>query len=131
MAAATRPRTDAEVATALAAMAAPAEGAPPSPGDIGALRARGTAGQAFMAGLVAPSPDVETASFSTTADDGATIELRWYTKRGAAPGSAIAYAHGGGMVLGTLDAYDTLLASYVSFSDVPILSVDYRLAPEV
>jgi hypothetical protein len=54
-----------------------------------------------MATLLAPSPDVAIASFQTTADDGATIELRWYTKRDTAPGSAVVYAHGGGMVLGT------------------------------
>ncbi|MGH2974495.1 MAG: alpha/beta hydrolase fold domain-containing protein [Solirubrobacterales bacterium] len=35
------------------------------------------------------------------------------------------------MVLGTLDAYDTLLSRYVSLTGVPIRSVDYRLAPEV
>ena len=125
-------RVDAEVAAALKAMAALAEGAPPpARGDLEALRARGTAGQAFMAGLVAPSPDVDTVAFSTAADDGATIGLRWYAKENCSPGSAVVYAHGGGMVLGTLDAYDTLLQQYVSLTGVPILSVDYRLAPEV
>jgi acetyl esterase/lipase len=120
VAATTNHRVDAEVA---AAIAASGEQAPAPPrGDVEALRARGTAGQAFMAGLIAPSPDVATASFSTTADDGATIELRWYAKRDTALGSAVIYAHGGGMVLGTLDAYDTLLSSYVSLSGVPILS---------
>ncbi|HYX77630.1 MAG TPA: alpha/beta hydrolase [Gaiellaceae bacterium] len=128
MAATTNHRVDAEVAAAIAATGEQAPALPPE--DLEALRARGTAGQAFMAGLLAPSPDVATASFSTTADDAATIELRWYAKRGSAPGSAVVYAHGGGMVLGTLDAYDTLLSSYVSSTGVPILSVDYRLAPE-
>ena len=129
MAATTSNRVDAEVSAAIAAAGEPAPALPP--GDLEALRARGTGGQAFMAGLLDPSPDVETAFFSTTADDGAKIELRWYTKKDTAPGSAVVYAHGGGMVLGTLDAYDTLLSLYVSLSGVPILSVDYRLAPEV
>jgi acetyl esterase/lipase len=132
MAATTNNRVDAEVATALAAIAELAGPAlVPPRGDVEALRATGTAGQGFMATLVAPSPDVATASFAATADDGAKIELRWYAKRDAAPGAAVVYAHGGGMVLGTLDAYDTLLGLYVSLTGVPILSVDYRLAPEV
>ena len=128
MAVTTTHRIDAEVAAAIAATGEQAPALPP--GDLEALQARGTAGQAFMAALLAPSPDVATASFSTTADDGATIELRWYAKQGTATGSAVVYAHGGGMVLGTLDAYDTLLSSYVSNTGVPILSVDYRLAPD-
>jgi len=74
-------RVDREIATSLAAIAALADEAPPPPrGDVQALRAKGTAGQSFMAGLVGPSPDVVSAQFSTTADDGAPIALRWYTK---------------------------------------------------
>ncbi len=70
-----------------------------------------------------------------------SIELRWYTKTtwagaepasqaGAEPGSAVVYAHGGGMVLGTLDLYDELIAWYVDRTGVPFLSVGYRRAPD-
>jgi acetyl esterase/lipase len=56
--------------------------------------------------------------------------LRWYAKSGAAPGPAALYLHGGGMILGSVALYDGPVARYVSASGVPMLSVDYRLAPE-
>jgi acetyl esterase/lipase len=70
-----------------------------------------------------------------------SIELRWYTKTtragaepasqaGAEPGSAVVYAHGGGMVMGTLDLYDGVISWYVGQTGVPFLSVGYRRAPD-
>ena len=56
--------------------------------------------------------------------------MRWYAKKGWAPGSAVLYTHGGGMIGGSMDLSDRLLAGYVSASGTPMLSVDYRLAPE-
>jgi len=60
----------------------------------------------------------------------AAILLRWYVKNGAAPGAAVLYLHGGGMIMGSVALYDGPVARYVSNSGVPILSVDYRRAPE-
>jgi len=77
------------------------------------------------------SPDVGWTAFSTSADDGATIDLRWYERRDSRPGSAVLYAHGGGMLSGDLDLYHPVLAEYVAVTGVPFLAVDYRLAPEV
>jgi acetyl esterase/lipase len=48
----------------------------------------------------------------------------------AEPGPAVVYAHGGGMVLGTLDLYDELISWYVGRTGVPFLSVGYRRAPD-
>ena len=62
--------------------------------------------------------------------DGAPVELRWYTKQGSSPGSAVLYLHGGGMICGSLDIYDSVLRNSVSKSGVPMLTVEYRLAPE-
>jgi acetyl esterase/lipase len=76
------------------------------------------------------SPDVGSTAFSTTADDGAAIDLRWYERRGSRPGSAVVYAHGGGMVSGDLDLYHPVVAEYVADTGVPFLAVEYRLAPE-
>jgi acetyl esterase/lipase len=73
---------------------------------------------------------VRTASFTTSTSDGQDeIELRWYTKTSAAPGSAVVYAHGGGMIGGSLDLYDKVVAWYVAQTGVPFLSVGYRLGP--
>ncbi|MFT5421870.1 MAG: acetyl esterase [Candidatus Endobugula sp.] len=40
------------------------------------------------------------------------------------------FYHGGGMVIGTLDSYDTLCRQLASQSGCIVVSVDYRLAPE-
>mgnify|MGYP001238105200 CR=1 FL=1 len=40
------------------------------------------------------------------------------------------YYHGGGFVVGTLDMYDYLCATFSSQSTIQVISVDYRLAPE-
>ncbi|HEY0805625.1 MAG TPA: alpha/beta hydrolase, partial [Pseudonocardiaceae bacterium] len=120
------------------AMAALAQGSETAParkrGDWQTMREAGNVGQAAMAALIPPSPGIRTTTYHATAPDGAQIELRWYSTHTAneatATGPAVLYAHGGGMVLGTLDTYDTLLSMYVARSGVPFLSVGYRLAPE-
>ena len=75
------------------------------------------------------SPDVNTANF-TVPVEGGEILARWYTKESSGPGSAVVYYHGGGMVGGSVDAFDRMVAKYVQSTGVPFLSVDYRLAPE-
>ena len=122
---------DPAIATALAARAERAAGVEvPARGDALALRALINAGfPASFAGLAA-TPDVSWTGYQATAEDGAAIELRWYTRAGAQPGSAVAYIHGGGMICGTIDYYDPLVRQYVQWTGVPFLSVEYRLAPE-
>jgi acetyl esterase/lipase len=81
--------------------------------------------------LTPASAGVTTTSFFTpVSDGGGEIELRWYTTTSAAPGPAVVYAHGGGMIGGSLDLYDKVVSWYVAQTGVPFLSVDYRLAPE-
>jgi acetyl esterase/lipase len=123
---------DPELAPAMAALAAQAAGAPvPARGDWQAVRVAASAGQAYMATLTPPSTGVTTTSFSTPTGDGEDkIELRWYTNDGTAPGSAVVYTHGGGMIAGSLDFYDEVVSWYVVESGVPFLSVGLRLAPE-
>jgi len=78
-----------------------------------------------------PAPDVTYKAYETTTADGATIDMRWYTKAGSEPGSAVVYIHGGGLVCGSIELYDILLRAYVQWTGVPFLAVDNRLAPEV
>jgi acetyl esterase/lipase len=132
---------DPELVSAMAALAEQAAAAPTSArGDWQALRQAGELGQASLATLVPPSSGIQAATFHATSD-GASIELRWYTKpnqaeaepasqAGAEPGPAVVYAHGGGMVLGTLDLYDEVISWYVDQTGVPFLSVGYRRAPD-
>jgi acetyl esterase/lipase len=50
-------------------------------------------------------------SFFTQSNDGAKIELRWYEKKSSKPGSAVVYAHGGGMILSDVDKYDSVVSA--------------------
>jgi acetyl esterase/lipase len=83
-----------------------------------------------------PSPSVQLYTgpghpFSTPASDGqGETGLRWYTTARAAPGPAVIYTHGGGMLGGSVDLYDEVVSWYVAESGVPFLSVELRLAPE-
>ncbi|MDB5582405.1 MAG: Acetyl esterase/lipase [Bradyrhizobium sp.] len=122
---------DLEVAAAFAAMAG--EGPPPKRaerGDWQTARTLGTAVWEKWASEAPSYPDVEATSYFITGQDGAQMELRWYSKKGSAPGSAVIYAHGGGMILGNLDVYGFVVSEYVSRSGVPFLAVEYRVAPE-
>lgn len=76
--------------------------------------------------------DVDTKDFHTKAEDGHEIICRWYTKKDTpASGSAILYAHGGGMIALSIEKYDQLVKRYVTRTGVPFMLIEYRLAPEV
>ena len=73
---------------------------------------------AVIQNLVAPGP----------AGD---IPLRLYdarTERG--PGPVVTFFHGGGFVLGDLDTHEPFCAELARALDLPVVAVDYRLAPE-
>jgi acetyl esterase/lipase len=123
---------DPEIAPAMAALAADSAEAP-ARGDWRAVRATAAAGQAYLDTLTPASPGVSATSFTTSTSDGEDeIELRCYTTAtaSAAAGPAVVYAHGGGMIGGSLDLYDKVVSWYVAQTGVPFLSVGYRLAPE-
>jgi len=59
------------------------------------------------------------------------IPLRLYDPRPhREAGPAIVFFHGGGWVLGDLTSYDSACAEIARTLDLPLVSVDYRLAPE-
>jgi acetyl esterase/lipase len=103
----------------------------PARGDALALRQSVESRLKEMTRLMFPKTgNVTHTEATTTSRDGATIDLRWYTKTGSSQTAAIVYVHGGGMVLGSIDIYDPMVTQYVEWTDVPILAVEYRLAPE-
>jgi acetyl esterase/lipase len=122
---------DPQIAEAMAPMAgAMADATPPAVGDVPARRALWEP-VIGAAGAAQPMPaDVTTSEHHATADDGAQVRMRWYVKDGAAPGSAVLFFHGGGYIFGHIDLFDGPVARYVSASGVPMLSVEYRRAPE-
>lgn len=122
---------DPEVAVAMAPIAAAAAAQTPPPvGDWQTRRAAvdeliGT----FTAGWTPPA-DVTVTEHHATAADGASIGMRLYRRDGDQPGSLAVYVHGGGMFLCSIDTHDPICRVYTHLSGVPLLSVDFRFAPE-
>ena len=122
---------DRQVAAAMEPLLALAAGlSRPPVGDVATRRSTVEAGQAFMESKRVMPSDVEMTDFEVLAGDGTTVALRWYAKDGSSPGSAAVYLHGGGMITSNIGLYDGPVARYVSASGVPMLSVEYRYAPE-
>ena len=46
------------------------------------------------------------------------------------PGPAVVFFHGGGFVIGDLDSHASFTAEMARVLDLPVIAVDYRLAPE-
>jgi acetyl esterase len=62
---------------------------------------------------------------------GGPLKLRLYDARADRdPGPVMVYFHGGGFVLGDLDSHQPLCVQLARFTDLPVVSVNYRLAPE-
>jgi acetyl esterase/lipase len=122
---------DPAVAKALEPMAsAMADAIPPPVGDVDSRR---PVLEAIMAETAEAQPlptDLKRTDFHATVADGADVLLRWYVKEGGIIGPAVLYLHGGGMISGSVALYDGPISRYVSSSGVPMLAVDYRLAPE-
>ncbi|BBY86941.1 alpha/beta hydrolase [Mycolicibacterium tokaiense] len=104
--------------------------APPARGDWRTLRNLTNMAIEVDFANAAPAPDVTYERHSVLTRDDASLELRWYTKAGSSPGSALVYVHGGGMICGSLENYDPVVRQYVQWTGVPFLAVEYRLAPE-
>ena len=62
---------------------------------------------------------------------GGEIGLRLFDAREQrGPGPLFLFLHGGGFVLGDLDTHEPFCAEMARLLDMPVLAVDYRLAPE-
>jgi acetyl esterase/lipase len=103
---------------------------PAAAGDWQTLRETGDAGLAVMFSALPEVTGIKTTDVQVNGYQDAPVAARLYQREGSSPGSAILYIHGGGMVLGSMDLYDKVPATYVAESGVPMLSVDSRLAPE-
>lgn len=101
-----------------------------APGDWQAMRKAGTRAMEAFAGEAPQFPDVRIEIYTMTAEDGAELSLHYFHKDGIQPGSAIVYAHGGAMIMGSVSLFRSLIARHVSGTGVPFLAVDYRKAPD-
>ena len=97
----------------------------------------GTPAEARMAfNMMTPLGDLEPVDLAVITDmhcDGPAgrIPLRYYdarADRGDSP--VILFLHGGGFVIGNLDTHHPFCTSLAKALDLPVVAVDYRLAPE-
>lgn len=62
---------------------------------------------------------------------GGEIAMRLFDARaGRGPGPAVVFFHGGGFVIGGIDTHVSMCAEITRQLDLPVISVEYRLAPE-
>lgn len=61
---------------------------------------------------------------------GGPIRLRLYWPKAPGPVPAIAYYHGGGHVIGSLDTHDLIARNLCAGAEALVVSVDYRMGPE-
>ena len=83
-----------------------------------------------------PSPDLPAEELAVARDlvipgPAGDIAVRLYDRRAErGPGPVVVFFHGGGFVLGGIDTHGALAASIARGLDLPVVFVDYRLAPE-
>ncbi|MCD2186237.1 alpha/beta hydrolase [Actinomycetospora soli] len=122
---------DPEVAAAMAPIAAAAANQTPPPvGDWQTRRAAVDELLGAYTGAWEPPEDVTVTELEAPAADGTPIGMRLYRRAGDQPGSLAVYVHGGGMFLCSIDTHDPVCRAYTHLSGVPLLSVDFRFAPE-
>ena len=78
----------------------------------------------------AVGPEVAKVEDRTIPSSGAQVPVRIYTPEGTGPFPVLAWFHGGGWVLGTLDSSDATARHLAVEAGCVVVSVDYRLAPE-
>lgn len=78
--------------------------------------------------LAGRAPEVPSRDLSIATRDGSSIRLRVYEPAGAT--TPLLYAHGGGFVVGGLEACDHICRRIAVEAHRVVVSVEYRLAPE-
>jgi acetyl esterase/lipase len=121
---------DPEIAAIFAAI-----GAGPGPvrpvGDVQVRRSDFAAAVAPGIAINFPgSPSINKKDYQVESADGYQVPVRWYSKPGSNPGSAVLFFHAGGLILGNMSIFDGIVDNYVEKTGVPYLYVEYRLAPE-
>jgi len=83
-----------------------------------------------------PSRDLPVGEIAVAKDlempgPGGAMKLRLYDARAQrGPGPVMVFYHGGGYILGSIDTHAALAAEIARRLDIPVVSVEYRLAPE-
>ena len=78
---------------------------------------------------VDPEPVDSVRDWMSAVDGREPVPVRVYRPRGCG-GGMLVFFHGGGGVIGSVDAYDAICRHVANRAGVVLVSVDYRLAPE-
>ncbi|MFM5905983.1 MAG: alpha/beta hydrolase [Novosphingobium sp.] len=85
----------------------------------------------MMSAAEAPVPALALDRKLTMPGPGGTMDLRLFDPRAdRGPGPVVVFYHGGGMVVGSIGTHAALAAEMARQLDLPVVSVEYRLAPE-
>lgn len=75
--------------------------------------------------------ETEARKIAVTRDVVAPVPLRLYDARAErGPGPLLVFIHGGGWVIGDLETHEPFCIDLALELDLPVVAVDYRLAPE-
>ncbi|MBD7923132.1 MULTISPECIES: alpha/beta hydrolase [Xanthomonas] len=118
-----------DVLTALATMAAAADGKPPLHTlPMPAMRRAYREITTVLGGDAWPMREVR--DLQADGPLGPIPLRRYLPAAAAAPSAAIVYLHGGGWILGDLDSHDKVCRRLAHAAGCAVIAVDYRLAPE-
>jgi acetyl esterase len=96
--------------------------------NLAAMRPMAPAG---MAMLEPPVGELALTRDAVAPGPGGDIPLRLFDARAQRePGPVVVFFHGGGFVIGDIDTHVSMCAEIARRLDLPVVSVDYRLAPE-
>lgn len=110
----------------LAMMGGRADAAPPSSAASFAARRQGLSDLAKIADRIQPGVVMRDLVMTGPAGD---MPLRQYGEL-VASGACVVYLHGGGLCAGGLDTHAGLCSRLAAASNLPVLALAYRLAPE-
>jgi acetyl esterase len=106
------------------------EAAPGPPAHLVPIEQARAAQDRESALLGGPGEEVAEVRDISVPGPGGAIPVRVYRSAGEGPLPLVAYAHGGGWAVGSLDGFDPVLRALANASGAVIASIGYRLAPE-
>jgi len=99
-------------------------------GDIECRREMSASMNADLARRFGKASDVTIKDYRIPRSDGSELRVRIYRKIGSEARGALLYVHGGGMIVSSIEDYDGRCMHYCTNTGLPVVSVDYPLAPE-
>ncbi len=99
-------------------------------GDVECRREVSAAINADFERRFGKASDVTLKDYRIARPDGSDVRVRVYRKIGSEAQGALLYVHGGGMIVSSIEDYDGRCMHYCTNTGLPVVSVDYELAPE-